>query len=214
MSNEPIFTCKGYGKGMIPGTPIEYDCGVDPGAPPAPAPAPAPAPPPPHDGVSVPWGLTRQLAGTVYYQPGAPFASVPMSDQLADILGGGTWRNYAGMFYAWWLSIATGSYVSFAFVPEEGALNLNANPTYGGGGVISVSSKPGIFSVADGAVCVVANGNQNNLSINGFNCPLTVGQTYYLNIASVTPSGTPSCWGIKPSQPQTCTSSLIAYTAN
>jgi hypothetical protein len=164
---------------------------------------------------STPWNLSRQCAGAITYQYGAPVSSFYLNplQNLDDVLVG-TWLNYQGMSWAWYTQIATGSYISLAFTPTrtDVALNFNANPTYGGGGVISVSTQPGVFDSR--AVCVAANGGGNNISIAGYNCTVIAGQTYYLNIASVTPSGTPSCWGIKPWNPQTCSASTISYTAN
>jgi len=190
------------------------------------APTPTPTPTPTPSGcaasqTSTPWGLTRQCTGSVSYQYGSPIGGLTFTtanplQNLADVLGGGTWLNYTGQSYAWWIPITTGSYISMAFKPDRNdiALNLNANPTYGDGGVASISTTPGVFDVNAGAVCVVANGGNNNLSLGGYNCPLNVGQTYYLNIADVTTSGTPRCNTIKPANPQTCAASTVSYTAN
>ena len=185
-----------------------------------------PPPPPPSSGcsstqLSTPWNLTRQCTGTVSYQWGAPiggitFTSANPLQKLDDVMGGGTWLNYLGESWAWYVPVTSGSYISMAFTPTRNdvALNLNANPTYGDGGVISISTQPGVFDVNAGAICVYANNGSNNLAIGGYGCAVTVGQTYYINIADVTTTGSPHCYGTKPWNPQTCASSMVSYTAN
>ncbi len=98
--------------------------------------------------------------------------------------------------YAMSIQIQPGYYASFKFtVPATsttGQMQFTSDPSVGDPGTISVSTRPGAFTVADGVVqgaygpCVYNDGGGNSLWMGvGVDCPLQPGQTYYLNFADV-----------------------------
>lgn len=146
-------------------------------------------------------GYTRQCDGGITYSFGAPQYSGPMTD-LTQMIG--TWPgsvSYLGQSAIF--SLGKTSYVSFAFTPGSGhALKFSANASWGAGGIISVSTKPGKFLTSSTEVkCGQYSGASNNLIFanNGYagaslNCRnLSTGTTYYLNIVNANTTGAALC---------------------
>lgn len=89
-------------------------------------------------------------------------------------------------------------FVSLAFVAKASGTNrFTANISSGLGGMISVSTKPGVFASGSGYVCGQSFGGSNSLSLtsnnSSANCKLTLGATYYLNFAPANSNGTNFC---------------------
>lgn len=135
------------------------------------------------------------------------------ADNLGTVFGGSTWPNYNYAGYSPTFSILTGYYISMAFTPTiAGAFQLTANPSYGNGGTITVSTVPGAMTQGSaGFVCGVGRSAANGIyvSTSGGACGVTVGTNYYLNIADVDSAGNNLCYN---GRPNSCASSTVSYT--
>jgi len=112
---------------------------------------------------------------------------------FADKLHPGPFPNLISG-YSMVMSINKGSYVSLAFnATNSGQMQFTADPSYGEAGVISISRRPGVFSLTDPDIvsgtygaCVYNNSGSNSMWIGmGADCPLIKGQDYYVNFADV-----------------------------
>lgn len=160
--------------------------------------------------------LTRQCSGVVSYSGnkfGQKGYNGPMFT-LSQVLGGGSWPSYISG-YSFTPQISTGSYIALAFTPTaSGSIQFTSDPSYGDGGLISLSTVPGQFlSATPGVICSYARGASNSLYIPttpGSYCGVTAGRTYYVNFADADLSGNAGCW---PSNvPNSCSSSPVSYS--
>ena len=155
--------------------------------------------------------LRRQCMSAMVVLPSGINGGIGFS--LADVLGG-SWPRYSGAGYSATWTVNAGYYVALSFVPTvSGAIQLAANPSYGDGGIISLSTVPGALSRdAAGAICVLARGGNNSLYVTtdqSLPCHVTIGQTYYINFADVDSIGNNLCYKGRPAN---CGSSTISYT--
>ena len=98
------------------------------------------------------------------------------------------------------VNVTNGCYVSFAIVPgSTGAFQMGANPSFGTGGEISLSTEPGEFGQGNnGVICSFDRGGANSMNIfpdtspQSGGCQVTPGQTYYINMRCGS-WGYPSC---------------------
>lgn len=181
------------------------------------APAPAPPPPPPTTGCdgtltsdSV-FGLTltRQCTGTVTYS-GGYFSKGTFNGNtynLDDLL---TDRTHLGSFpkyfsgYSMTPTLNSGQFIALKFtVSAEGQMQFTNDPSFGDAGTISVSTTPGRFTTAGGALCTQSAGASTSMLLNTpavgpGDCNLKVGQTYYLNFAAVNSQGQNLCFNGTP----------------
>jgi hypothetical protein len=157
--------------------------------------------------------LQRLCAGEMSVQPGPVAGYNSAFTDLGVVLNGTSFPTYAYSGYSPTYTIPSGYYIALAFTPSRsGGFQLSANGSYGDGGTISVSTQPGsITQGSPGFVCGMARGGSNGLYIStaGGVCTVTVGQTYYLNLADVDANGNFLCYN---GRPGTCTSSLVSYT--
>lgn len=135
------------------------------------------------------------------------------SSDLAKALGG-SWPTYSFAGYSPTFTINSGFYIAMAFTPDKpGAIQLVANPSYGDGGTISLSTIPGALTRGSaGSICVLTRGSNNSLYVStvaGSVCQVQHGVTYYVNIADVDTFGNNLCFK---STPNSCSSSTLSYT--
>ena len=156
--------------------------------------------------------LNRQCTGVVDIPGGSSYTG-PLTG-LSQVYPGGTWGStYNG--YSPTFTITSGYYVALQFTPTtSGSLKLTQNPSYGDGGILSVSTVLGSMRYGDpGIVCSLNRGGANSALISTIpgagNCPVTVGKTYYLQFTDTDTSGSALCWNGKPN---TCGTSQISYT--
>jgi hypothetical protein len=73
---------------------------------------------------------------------------------LTDVLGGTGWPNYI-TGYSFTPTISAGYYIALDFVPtSSGSIQFTTDPSYGNGGLISLSTVPGKFLPTDaGVIC-------------------------------------------------------------
>ncbi|MEP6938871.1 MAG: hypothetical protein ABI846_03840 [Rudaea sp.] len=157
--------------------------------------------------------LTRMCTGQVSWQ--YPVGNLSYSGDLSsvDTLLYGTWGQYKktqGKAFA--ITLASATYVSFAFTPSDATHGLQwaANTTYGDGGTIWLSTTAGGPAINNGA-CLQSSNGSNSLLIYpfaGYNCSVVVGTKYYVNIGDVTSNGGMQC----SNGAQSCASSVISYT--
>ena len=155
--------------------------------------------------------LTRQCSVSVSYA-GWRAAQTVATSSLDTVLMG-TYPNYISGFPVI-QTINSGSYVALQFTPvTSGGVQFTANPSYGDGGIISLSTQPGALSAsAAGAICVFSRGGSNSLyisSTNSSNCQFTAGVTYYVNFADVDVLGDSLCYN---GASGTCATSKVSYT--
>lgn len=152
----------------------------------------------------------RQCSGTMNAFPNGGSYSGAFTD-LGTVLGNKTFPNYSYSGQSPTFTIQSGFYVSLAFTPTvAGSLRWIANSSYGDGGTISVSTQPGQLTAASGAICSYGLGSLNNMlaSTASGSCRLTLGTTYYINIADTNPNGQLLCFG---STAGSCPSSAVSY---
>jgi hypothetical protein len=181
-----------------------------------------PSPPCASSQLSNPLGtvkLTRQCDGDVAFNGGASTATYdgPVTD-LATVLAvtPGQPQPFPAYGYSGFtptFTIASGSYVALAIhVTGPGSLQFVANSSYGVAGLISLSTVPGALTAgAAGVVCAYDRDGSNNLGASTMassDCPLVVGQTYFVNFAGATSAGAPVC----PPHQNGCAEVAIAYT--
>ena len=165
--------------------------------------------------------LSRQCTGQVQFH-GPQSSYSPKADytgnlwDLTNILSGGSSRNFMSLLSGapMIMTVNSGSYVALAITPtQSGALNFAANPSYGDGGIISVSTRPGGLVLGQpGVICSQGAGGSNGIYIStdpGSQCQINVGTTYYINFADADYTGVQYCYN---STPGTCTTSKISYT--
>ena len=157
--------------------------------------------------------LTRVCSTQVNWQ--YPVGNLSYSGDVTSVdrLLSGTWGAYKKtQGKAFSISLASGTYVSFALTPTDATHGLQwaANTTFGDGGTIWLSTTPGGPAINNGACLQSANGSNSVLiyPFAGYNCSVAVGTTYYVNIADVAAGGTMQC----SSQGSSCGSSVISYT--
>ncbi|MBS0591435.1 MAG: hypothetical protein JSR65_12470 [Proteobacteria bacterium] len=161
--------------------------------------------------------LQRQCSGLVYFQPtGANNAAGPLTD-LGALLGNKTFPNYLYTGTSPTFQIQAGYYVALAFTPNAtGYVQFAANTSYGIGGTISLSTSPGgITPGAPGVICSLSYGGLNSLymSTQSGNCRVSLGQTYYVNLAGVDGGGGNACNPDSAGNISTsCGSAWISYT--
>ncbi len=162
--------------------------------------------------------LSRQCSGTATF---GAYHSAWNGNlyNLTDVLGD---KTHPGPFpnlisgYTMVMPIQTGNYVSLGFVAASaGQMQFTTDPSYGDGGIISISTTPGAFSgsnVVSGGYgqCIYSYGAANSMWIGmgGADCPLVTGQTYYVNFAAVDLNGTQQCFN---SGANSCASDKVSY---
>lgn len=154
----------------------------------------------------------RQCNGVVYMQPTSNIYNGPLTD-LGTVLGNKTYPVYSYAGASPTFQIQSGYYVALAFVPTAaGAIQFVANASYGEAGTIAVSTMPGgITRGSPGVVCSLNFGSSNSMYISSAAsiCPVTAGQTYYINFVDTDNSGTFLCYG---GSPGSCATSSVSYT--
>lgn len=158
--------------------------------------------------------LQRQCSGDVFIQPGPIAGSQGLAQtDLGKVLGGTSFGSYSYAGYSPTFSIQSGYYIALQFTPTvSGSFQMTANPSYGDGGTITVSTVPGAMTQGStGFVCGVGRSAANGIYVStaGGVCGVTVGTTYYLNIADVDPTGNNLCYN---GRPNSCTFSTVSYT--
>ena len=158
--------------------------------------------------------LQRQCTGSVNVWPGPIAGYQGALTDLGAVLGNKSFPTYAYAGYSPTFSIQSGYYVSLAFTPAaSGAFQLTANPSYGDGGIISLSTQPGaLVQGSAGAICVFTRGTNNSLYVAttaGSVCQVQAGTTYYINMADIDTQGNSLCFQ---GRANTCASSLLSYT--
>ena len=164
--------------------------------------------------------LTRQCSATNVsfgtYHPAYNGVLNNLTDVLADSKHPGPFPNLISG-YTMRFPVTTGSYVALQFVAtNKGQMQFNADGSFGNAGYISVSTRPGAFTVADGVVsgiygaCVYNYGFSNSLwmGMNGADCTLVQGNTYYVNFADIDSNGVSQCFN---GSPGNCASSSVSY---
>jgi hypothetical protein len=162
--------------------------------------------------------LSRQCSGTATF--GAYHAAwsgnlYNLTDVLGDASHPGPFPNLISG-YTMVMPIQTGNYVSLGFVADSaGQMQFTTDPSYGDGGIITISTTPGAFSgstVVSGGYgqCIYSYGAANSMWIGmgGADCPLVQGRTYYINFAAVDLNGTQQCFNTRT---HTCASDKISY---
>lgn len=212
---EPV-NCNGaHDTVPIPGTALTVTC-------PASGTTPPPVtPPPPSTGCSATQTaivagktLKRQCSATVAIQPvstSGVSGGFDVSD-LGRVLGGTAWPRYTYSGYSPTFQIQSGYYIALAFTPTSaGNIQWTANQSYGDGGTISLSTQPGQLTAASGAICALSRGAGNGMYVSTANgiCRVSVGTTYYINLADVDAAGNSLCWN---GRPNTCAESSVSYT--
>jgi hypothetical protein len=160
--------------------------------------------------------LKRQCTGTASYS-GNKFGQKAYNGNmvhLTDVLGGTGWPNYI-TGYSFTPTISAGYYIALDFVPtSSGSIQFTTDPSYGNGGLISLSTVPGKFLPTDaGVICAYGRGASNSLYINttpGGYCSVAAGQTYYVNFASADYAGNSLCFPSNVSN--SCASSPVSYS--
>lgn len=157
--------------------------------------------------------LQRQCTGGVSVQPGPVAGYNGDLTDLGKVLNDSTFPTYTYSGWAPTYTINSGYYIALAFKPSvSGGFQVTANQSYGDGGTIAVSTQPGsITQGSPGYVCGMSRGGTNGLYIStaGGVCTVTVGTTYYLNLADVDSQGNNLCYN---GRAGSCTSSLVSYT--
>lgn len=154
----------------------------------------------------------RQCSGTVYMLPYQTTYSNALTD-LGVVLGNKQFPSYSYTGQSPTYVIDSGYYVSLQFTPQvAGQFKLTANASYGDGGTVSLSTTPGAFGIGTpNVICSLNYGPLNSLIIStnqGGSCPVTLGQTYYLNLADTDSSGLQLCFGAPAGS---CQSSFVSY---
>lgn len=179
---------------------------------------PPPPPPPPTDcsasQLSTPINgktFQRQCSGSAVAMPTGTGIGGDLTD-LGKVLNG-TWPTYNYSGYAPTFTITSGYYVSLVFIPTSSAgIQFTANQSFGDGGTITVSTQPGIMTQGSaGYICGMARGGTNGIYIStmGGVCTVTIGKTYFLNLADTNTSGAYLCYN-RPAG--SCADSLVSYT--
>lgn len=163
--------------------------------------------------------LSRQCTGNVSYS-GSRFGKAAYSGnvyKLDDLL---TDRTHLGPFpnyvtgYSMTPSINSGQFIALAFTPggRGGQMQFTNDPSFGDGGVISISTQPGVFSQG-AAICSQNYGAANSFTVGtagtGSDCTVALGQTYYLNFAAVNQFGQNMCFN---GTPNSCATSAVSYS--
>lgn len=158
--------------------------------------------------------LQRQCSGDVFIQPG-PIAGSQGMDQtdLGKVLNG-SFPSYSYAGYSPTFSIQSGHYIALAFTPvASGSFQITANPSYGDGGTVAISTVPGAMTQGSaGFVCGVGRSAANGIFVTtapGNYCSVALGTTYYLNLADVDVAGNLLCYN---GRPNSCASSTVSYT--
>jgi hypothetical protein len=174
---------------------------------PSPTPSPTPTPQPSLDpnycdesqtSIGLPITLHRQCHGDIYWGMYRPQDHDVPWISASIVFHGGSFGSYAWAGATIVPAITQGLFFSIAFNTStiNGYLHLTVNPTYGGAGMISVSTTPGDFSpasannlcsAADGGDEIAATGTKQGIGY----CNLKPNTTYYLNITTVHADGTP-----------------------
>jgi hypothetical protein len=163
--------------------------------------------------------LARSCFGSVSFKnPGSAWAakadvSFYGNTDLPSLLSGGSSRAFMGMLSGapFMMTVNAGTYVSFPITPiAAGLIQFSTNASFGAGGYISLSTRPGQF--VDGnpsVICSNATGGGLYASAAaGAQCPLLVGRTYYVNFAGVDYGGNQVCAGNINSD---CPAVLLSY---
>ena len=161
------------------------------------------------------FGLTLNRVCTSQVNWQYPVNSLSYSGDVTSVdkLLYGTWGAYKKtQGKAFSISLASGTYVSFALTPSDATHGLQwaANTTFGDGGTIWLSTTPGGAPINNGACLQSANGSNSVLiyPFAGYNCSVVVNTQYYVNIADVSASGSMQC----SNGGSSCGSSIISYT--
>lgn len=146
-------------------------------------------------------GFTRLCTGKLVVE--GTSVSVNSADLNSyNVVFGSAWPgSYAGFTSV--ITMGSTKYVSVPFTPTSAhTVQWTANQTYmPQNSTISVSTVPGKFTIAGGALCTFSRGASNSVivSTNGnpdANCPaLSASQTYYLNFVNASSSGGSTCSG-------------------
>ena len=196
----------------IPGTALTVACpasGTQP--PPVTPPPPATGCDPAQTAAVAGKTLRRQCSATVVIMPSGTAGGSDASD-LGRVLGDSTWPSYNYSGYSPTFTIQSGYYLALAFTPTSaGNIQFTANQSYGDGGTISLSTRPGQLTAASGAICALSRGASNGLyiSTSAGICRVSIGTTYYINLADVDAAGNNLCWN---GRPNTCAASSVSYT--
>ncbi|TLY51504.1 MAG: hypothetical protein E6K53_07090 [Gammaproteobacteria bacterium] len=163
--------------------------------------------------------LARQCTGNVTYS-GSRFGKAAYSgnvykldDLLTDATHPGPFPKYVSG-YSLTPSINTGQFIALAFTPGSrgGQMQFTNDPSFGDGGVISISTQPGVFSQG-AAICSQNYGAGNSFTVGtvgtGSDCVVAAGQTYYLNFAAVNQFGQNMCFN---GTPNNCATTTVSYS--
>ena len=210
--------CNGaQGTVAIPGTALSVNCPTSTAVPPPVIPPPVA---PPSSGcadsqLSSPVSgktFKRQCSGVVYMLPTSNTYTGPLTD-LGTVLGGKPFPTYSYSGSSPTIQIQSGYYVALAFTPNAtGSFQLSADPSFGDGGTIAVSTVPGgIVRGAPNVICALPYNASNGITVSASSpvCPVTAGKTYYVNFADTDLYGTQLCYG---GSPGSCASSVVSYT--
>jgi hypothetical protein len=165
---------------------------------------------------------TRQLqrqCSTAWSYSGSHFAMKPRTDLtntlagvLSDATHNGTWPNYVSG-YSMTATIQSGFYVALSFVPTtSGSIQFTNDPSFGDGGIISLSTHPGQLLTTDAyKACSYGRGASNSMYVagNAPQCKVVAGTTYYVNFTDTDYQGNSMCYNGSNNQ---CVTSSIAYS--
>lgn len=213
---EPVNCNNAQGTVAIPGTALTVNCPSSTVPPPQPPPVQPPSTGCDASQLSSAVGgkrLKRQCAVSMTVWPNGASYGGDATD-LGKVLNGSSFPAFAYAGYSPTFTVNSGSYIALAFTPKaQGAFQLAANPSYGDGGTISLSTVPGALTRdAAGAICVLNRGSNNSLyvsTIAGSICQVQAGTTYFVNISDVDTLGNNLCFK---GMPNTCASSTLSYT--
>jgi hypothetical protein len=162
--------------------------------------------------------LQRQCSGQIAMLPGPLTTWSGALTDLGQVMGGKSFPSYSYSGYSPTFTIQSGYYVALQFMPNAtGAFQLVANPSFGDGGMVSLSTIPGAFTPGSpGLICSFARGAANSMYVgtSASICPVQLGTTYYVNVADADYSGDALCYGSRANACQSSTVSYTIYTSN
>jgi len=199
----------------IPGTVLSVTCPASGGTvTPPPVVIPQPAAGCAASQISTPLGgktFQRQCAGSMTLYPSSVNYYGPLTD-LSPLFGNKPFPSYLYSGQSPTFTVDAGYYISLAFTPQAaGLIKFTANTSYGDGGTISLSTSPGgLTSGASGVICAASYGGLNSLliSTSSGTCRVSVGQTYYINLADTNNNGDYLCFG---GSTGACSESRVSY---